>query len=42
LSEDYSESHSEELGDDFTFSSVSDTETQEHLSSKEERENKSE
>jgi hypothetical protein len=43
LSVDYSESHSEELGDNFTFSSVSsDSETQEHLSSKEERENKSE
>jgi hypothetical protein len=47
LSEDYSESHSEELGDDFTFSSVSvsdssDTETQEYFPSKEERENKSE
>jgi hypothetical protein len=42
LSVDYSESHSE-LGDNFTFSSVSsDSEIQEHLSSKEERENKSE
>jgi hypothetical protein len=35
------ESCNEELGDDFTFSSVS-SETHEHFPSKEERENKSE